>query len=161
MAYQLTANEALHVQNLKNSGEYALAYQYIAERIDGAVQNGTVSRETQKWFEWAYHINGHDGSAADSYARTFTMMGASKDGITLTDAQFQDASNFIAEKVITDILNSGEVPTTPEHIILDDIRLGSERMGIDPEDFPGTLVANWIFGVNAIDALITNDALNK
>lgn len=154
MGYQLSQNQINHIQSLMNNEEYYLAYRYISEQIDTAVQNNQVSRETQRWFEWAEHINGDYDSFINNYARTYAKMGASLDGLTLTDEQFQDASNNIAINVLTDILNAGEIPESPENIILADIALGSEGMGIDLEDFPGTLVANMLFDTDTLGELI-------
>lgn len=157
MSYPLNQNQKDHIENLMNAGDYHLAYRYIAEQIEDAVQSGQVSRETQRWFEWAEHINGDYDSFINNYARTYAKMGASADGITLTDEDFQAGSDVIAQEVLSGILNSGEVPTTPKDIILTDIATGSQEMGTDVEDFPGTLLANMLFDTDTLGELIFND----
>lgn len=138
MGQKLTSTEIQHIQYLRDAGQYALAYSYIAERSVQGIASGTVSIETQTWFKWASHINGHDGTAVDLFSRTFSKMGASKKGFTLTDQKFQEASDHIARLVLGDILESKEIPTSPEKIILTDILEGAPVMGTDPQDFPGT-----------------------
>jgi|AntRauTorcE11897_2_1112592.scaffolds.fasta_scaffold58330_1 hypothetical protein len=96
MSYTLNSNQITHIQNLVNSGDYHLAYKYIGEQIDSKVQLGTVSRATQRWFEWAEQINGDYDTFPNKYARTYAMMGASKNGNTLTNEDFQDGSDLIA-----------------------------------------------------------------
>ena len=69
MSYQLNQNQIDHIQNLVDDEDYHLAYAYIAEQIDGAVQLGQVSDETQRWFKWAEHINGDYDSFINNYAQ--------------------------------------------------------------------------------------------
>jgi hypothetical protein len=42
MSYQLSLNELTHIQNLKDSGQYHVAYQYIAE-IDALMFSNPTS----------------------------------------------------------------------------------------------------------------------
>lgn len=100
MSYQLNQNQITHIQNLKASGQYDLAYTYIAEQINSAVQNNQVSRETQRWFEWASKINANDGSFISDYAHNYAKLGAAADGKILTDADFQRGSDRIATEVL-------------------------------------------------------------
>lgn len=83
MSYQLNQDQKDHIESLVNTGEYHLAYRYIAEQIDSSVQNGQVSRETQRWFEWAEHINCNYDTIINKYARTYAVMGASANGSTM------------------------------------------------------------------------------
>ncbi|GER05205.1 hypothetical protein JCM17846_28870 [Iodidimonas nitroreducens] len=145
MSYQLNQNQKDYIDYLMSSGDYHLAYRYIAEQIDGAVQTGQVSRETQRWFEWAEHINGDYDTLINNYAREMAKLGSLINGSILTDQQFQAGSDVIAQSVLSSVLNSGEVPTTPKDIILIDIATGSQEMGTDPEDFPGTMIGYILF----------------
>ncbi len=158
MDYQLSQNQIDHIQNLVESGEYHLAYAYIAGQIDGAVQSGQVSEETQRWFKWAEHINGDYDSFINNYARSYTLLGAALKGIAKSNEDFQIASNITAQNILGDIISAGLIPGNPKSIIEDDVALGATNLGIDRQDFAGTLIAGFLFDTNTINDLIFNDS---
>ena len=154
MSYLLNENQVHHLQALAEAGEYGLAYRFCAEMLDEAVAQDDVGRGTQRWFEWAQQINDNPQSLSHRYARTFSQMSASGDGFALSAEDFKEASDVIAAQVIEHITTTGVIPADAQDIVINDIMSGSNVMGTDPEDFPGTLTAYALFGVDANGIMI-------
>ena len=158
--YNLSTNEITQITNFKNAGQYDLAYRYIADRISTAVVNGSMSVETQRWFLWAAEINGNAPTLINKYARTFTIMSGALDHVTISNDDFQSASNDIAEAVLGKVLNDGYVPSTPSSIVLEDVAQGAISLGIPDEDFAGTMVGWFLFDTPTAQKLIDEDPAN-
>lgn len=146
MTYSLTSAQTQVIQTLLSQGSYSAAYQYVADSLDTAVSSGQVHSGVQRWFEFAAQINANSGSWSSNYVRQYTFNAGLASGKIITDAQFQTASDNLAESVLNDILNNnGQIPSTQE-IIDYDVDMAVNELGLNNEDWAGSLFSYLFFG---------------
>lgn len=82
------------LQQYLNSGSYPDAYNLIRDIIE-ADPNGNESAAA--WFNNAAHINADDGSYVSEYTRTATIWAGAENGVLLSEGDFNEASNRLAQ----------------------------------------------------------------
>lgn len=100
----LESTQQSHLQSLIDSGNYADGYQYVKDIVDAARQGESDSsvasdlEVTSKWFESAASINANDGSFISDYVRAAIKSVGELVGKPVSDADFQEGSDALAEK---------------------------------------------------------------
>lgn len=154
MTYVLTTGQRSVIETLVNNQEWAAAYSTLAGYLQGPVENEDVPAGVQTWIAFAAQINDDSGSWSSEYVRNYTMNAGN-----ITEQQFQNASDSIAENFFDMILNPPQgtaVGTIPaiDQVIENDVVGAVNELGLDDEDWAGTLVADVFFGYPAIENFI-------
>lgn len=166
MTYQLTSLDLQHANALFSTGNYAAMYNYIADSIEANNAATQVDNGVILWLRSAAQINSNDGSWMSEYVRNHTMNAAANKGTPITEADFQNASDLIAQGVY-DLINNplpignppvappaGTIPTAAQIIQLEVNEVVVNVLGLEDDDWAGTMLAWKFFGYNAVDAYI-------
>lgn len=120
---------------------YYAAYQYVHDALVAAVADGATGIDpgTIAWFAVAAQINADSGSFMSNYVRDYTQIAGIIEGVSITDAAFQDASDYLAHTILNDILsNNGAIPES-QTLINYDIANTVNRLHLQNEDYAGTV----------------------
>lgn len=157
MTYALSPAQVDVIENLVNQGEYAAAYHYIANSLDEAVENEEVDISVQFWFESAAQINDASGSWLSNYVRHYTYNAATANGSSITSSQFQAASDQLALDVLGNIIsNNGIIPDAGQ-IINSEVLNIVDQLGLQNEDWAGTLLGAELFGYDTLAENVFGD----
>lgn len=158
MTYQLSQPQLQVVQNLFDQNEYAAAYQYVHDSLSDAVGAGLVTSQVQSWFGYASQINADSGSYSSEYVRSYTKNAGLLKGITITDQDFQDASDDLAQLVLHNLLSSGgEIPESKQIIEEEVQSIVVDGLELKNEDWAGTLSGQFFFGVDTLKDYVFGD----
>ena len=155
MSVSLTNSQLFELQNLNDQARYADAYNYLRDIVKQAIPyesdfaNSKDLDIIQNWLDRASNINADDGSIFSEFVRGATASGAASEGITITDQQFQDASNQLARDVISRILADGSIPDATT-IISQDLDAAVKGLGVPVWVWAGSigdLVSIPLFGL--------------
>lgn len=157
MTYALSPAQVDIIENLVNQGEYAAAYQYIANSLDEAVENEEVDISVQFWFESAAQINDASGSWLSNYVRHYTYNAATANGSSISSSQFQAASDQLALDVLGNIIsNDGIIPDAGQ-IINSEVLNIVDQLSLQNEDWAGTLLGAQLFGYDTLAENVFGD----
>lgn len=125
-AVNLTQNESVDLSILRDQGKYPEAYDYLRDIVDRERRQTTDMARSydllnlRNWLDRASSINSNDGSFSSEFVRGATAGVRARLGNPLSDSDFQDVSDSLADKVIGDAINGGGIPNLPD-IIKDDV----------------------------------------
>lgn len=125
MAVNLNSNQVNELQNFLQNGQFADGYNYLRDVVNQQIPGEIDFARSQDltalsaWFDAAAHINADDGSFVSEFVRGSTEAVMRSEGSPVTDTQFQDASNQLAEKLLTRIIQNESISTAQEVVDLD------------------------------------------
>ncbi|KIO48291.1 S-layer family protein [Nitrosospira sp. NpAV] len=160
MTYVLTTNQRAVIQTLVDNEDWSTAYFTLGEILDVPVGNNDIDVGVQWWIQIAGDINSDSGGWASVLVRENTKRAGNG---TITDQDFQDASDKIANDFFDMLLNpppgttAGTIPTI-EQIIENDVVGAVNELGLEDEDWAGTLLASALFGYPAVENFIDSPA---
>lgn len=123
----LSESQVAEVEKLKDAGEYPSMYLYLKNIVD---QNKALAPDTStaenltvasNWLETARRINSNDKSLFNEIVRGSMKFAAATKGLPLSDAEFQSASDQLANEVARLVINNQAFPEVGE-IIREDVR---------------------------------------
>ena len=130
---QVDTLRSLHEEGAA-AGNYAAAYNYLR---DIAQAQGNDGGATAAWLNRAAAINSNDGSAASEFVRGATQAAGRLSGDIITDDEFQEASNTLADAVLGSVITGGAIPDI-RTIIETDVSVAVKELGLKPHDWAGT-----------------------
>jgi hypothetical protein len=149
---QLASLDVLRDQ-ARISGSYVAAYQYILDVLDPPGFNFTKPRDqadvglSYSWFVGARQVNEGSGPFARLIIEYTQQQAELRYGTAFTLAKMQEASNKVADTVLTAIINP-QIPTDTG--LLPDIT--------EIAKYDATAVAEILFGNDPLDTAFTNSA---
>lgn len=111
----LTPTQQARLQSLIVTGNYADGYRYVNDIVDAAHQGEPDPAKandleiTSSWLDNAVSINANDGSFKSDFVRAATKSAGEQVGKTISDADFQDTSDDLASKILSQIASSSAV----------------------------------------------------
>lgn len=120
-----------------SQGHYEEAYRYLRD-----IAQSQGDKAVATWLERAASINSDDGSFASEFVRGSTEEAGRQNGKPISDADFQRASNKLAESVFADVLRGHAIPDA-KTIIDTDVKNAVESLGLKPYQWAGTL-GDWL-----------------
>jgi len=120
MAVALNSNQVTELQNFLQNAQYADGYNYLRDIVNQKIPTESDFAKSQDltalsaWFDTAAHINANDGSLQSEFVRGSTESVAASQGVTITDQQFQTASDTLAIKLLSDAIQYGSIGTAQE-----------------------------------------------
>ena len=147
--YQLTPTQLQQVKDYLSAGNYVAAYGVIEFATEGA------GYDAHSWFDHAAAINSGVGPASQfirTYMDVATALGFGVDN-DLTDADYQEASNLIAQNVLGRIIDKKGMLPSVQQIIDQDAKLAIDHLNLHPLEWGGT-PGQWpfqIFGYDTAD----------
>ena len=116
---------------------YPEAYRFARDVL--SANSGDES--TIKWLDMASDINeGDPNNFWHNFVRYSTISSANDQGVTVSNDQFQSASDFLARGVLSGFVNNGVIPHI-EDLIRQDVASAVNQLGLTPEGWAGTAVA--------------------
>ncbi|QDL56146.1 calcium-binding protein [Rhodoferax aquaticus] len=108
--------------SMRIDGRYVEAYEYMRDIVhDKRIQTTDTGRsydllKLENWLDRAASINGNDGSLSSEFVRGATEGIRERLGNPLSDAEFQAASDALADKVLTDVIDGLGIPSAKDII---------------------------------------------
>jgi len=138
----LQPDQVTAIQGYVSSGDYADGYNYVSGLLaDANVNNDPAMTDAGRWFDIASQINGDSGFFG-SFARGYLESEADANGVTVTDSDFQNASNTLAKQVLTEIVDQGGIPDA-QTIVPQDVANMESDLGLPNSAWPGGLL-DWV-----------------
>jgi hypothetical protein len=134
MAVNLNANQANTLRGFLGAHHYADGYRYLRDVVNQQIQNEVANHPIPNaddwartndlmalsaWFNAAAHINANDGSLVSEFVRGTTEGVMVYQGASITDAQFQDASDRLGDKLLGMIIDNNSIDTAQNVVNLD------------------------------------------
>jgi hypothetical protein len=166
MTYTLSTLDLQNVTALYNTENYAGMYNYIADVIEANNAASQVDQGVITWLRNAAQINSNDGSWISEYVRNYTFNAAAGNETPITEADFQNASNLIAQGVYSLVNNppavgdppasppAGTIPSAEQIIENEVIDVVQGVLGLQNDDWAGTTMAWLVFDYSAVEQFI-------
>lgn len=141
------------LSQLLYSGSYPDAYRYLRDIADSSIRGEVNPGRVQElevlrnWLDSAAKINADDGSSVSEFVRGATQAAGEIHGQHISDDQFQNASDYLADSVLRGVLKNMGVRSTGD-IIRADVAVAVDGLNLPPWGWAGTLgdVLPIIFG---------------
>jgi hypothetical protein len=111
---ELNSDQIIAIQNYQASNNYADAYRYLRDIVRNKELDANppdVASEyeiLETWVDRAASISANDGSFSSEFVRGATESIGASIGKPITDTQFQEASNNLAQNVISSVISTKE-----------------------------------------------------
>lgn len=141
MAVNLNSDQVNALQDYLQTAQYADGYNYLRDVINRQIPFEGDPAKSQDltalsaWFDAAAHINSNDGSVVSELVRGATESVIASQGSTITDKQFQDASDTLAITLLTKIIQDTSIGTAQAVVNLD-IQNGVDSLNMPPWGWP-------------------------
>ncbi|WP_256572598.1 MULTISPECIES: S8 family serine peptidase [unclassified Pseudomonas] len=161
----MTAEQLSEVERLRQAKRYPQMYQYLRGLV-AAQRRATTApsrlkdmKIAENWLSVATSINANDGNFSNEMVRGSMQFAAAAKQRPLTDAQFQKASDDLAEKVGQHIRDSRGVPPIG-YIIREDVKSAVEGLNLENWNWAGTVadaLPTWTGGLGRDFVQISGD----
>jgi len=123
----LNTAQLAELTRLQTSGQYPTMYRYLKTQVDAAVNSepaGSARRQDlgilSNWLQNAADINANNGSFKSEFVRAAVdAYSLQTNGVGISNAKFQDASNKLANDVYRSISREGGILSAQEIINVD------------------------------------------
>jgi hypothetical protein len=143
-ALNLSADKIRYLQDLQDQKKYPDAYRYLRDLANQGIVTATTDKQRSElstiatWMDRAASINGNDLSFSSEFVRGATRAMGEITGTSISEAQFQAASDSLAKAVIKSVIQVGGIPTA-EEIIATDVKTAVEDLHLPDWGWAGTI----------------------
>jgi hypothetical protein len=142
----LTQEQKATLQTYLDSQDYPGGYRYLKAVVEMTTDHDP---RVANWLEDAAKINRNDGSLISEFVRGATLEAGADAGTPITLAEFQDASNQLAQHLLTKMVTRGEILPLDE-IISEDVSAAVNQLGLGIHGWAGTFGAIFPVGLGGL-----------
>jgi hypothetical protein len=135
----ITAEQSQHLTDLLNQQDYPSAYRYLRDIVKSDPKNDP---RLASWLDKAADINANNGTFYSDFVRGATINAAQNQGVTVTEEDFQVASDKLATDIVQKIVSRSEIPSIDD-IVSNDVATIVQDLNLLPQSWAGTAMA-WV-----------------
>lgn len=136
MTIQLDQQQLDQIKQMGDAGNWSGIYATLGQITAQSGANDGL----QAWFEAASHINANDGSVISEFVHGSTEAAARIVGVAYSDAEFQQNSDNLAQKIYAEINRNSSIPDM-DWVIKADIATATNGLNLPIYAWAGTFGA--------------------